>query len=78
MIQTSLWNTYMMVHDPHMLLIGAWIHHHSIHSTAFVLAQWMLEVSSESLVTVRLKTIWYKEGGALDPPRMIEPSARGL
>ena len=36
MVETANFVGYKMFHDPHMLWIGAWIHHHSIHSTAFV------------------------------------------
>ena len=54
MLETSMWDTYQMFHDPHMLWMGAWIYHHSI-TSAFVGPYF--ESQLESVVNARLKAI---------------------
>ena len=61
-----------MFHDPHMLWIGAWIHHHSITST-FVGPDF--ESQLDFMVTAWLNTIlMVNSAEALDPPRILETS----
>jgi len=54
MLETSMLDTYQMIYDPHMLWIGAWIHHHSI--TSDFIDPDFERHQLESVVTARLKT----------------------